>query len=177
MARRTTKQEAASTAPVVKETKDRKIPQDTMIAVVNNRTNELVYGSVRMAGVKYMWESFGETQYIEFAELVSMRGSAPRFFSENWIVVEPSEGYSTDEIYKALGVDRYYKHVVTPKTLDALFTKPLDYIKGEMEHYSESIKKLVYERAVQLRETGELDSISKFNAVKELAGVKDIIEG
>lgn len=163
--RKTTTKTAAANAAQKKQ----RVPSDTMIAVVNNRTNNLVYISTRMAGMKVDWDEFGDVQYLELAELNSMRGTNPRFFTENWVVVEPSGGYSAEEIYETLGVSRYYEHVVTPRTLDKLFDKPLDYIENEMRHYSEGIRRLVYERAKQLRATGKLDSISKYEMIERLA--------
>lgn len=171
MARKTTVSAAPKKEVTAKPvaTKMQRVPSDTMIAVVNNRTNNLVYVSSRMAGMKVEWEEFGDIQYIELAELNSMRGTNPRFFTDNWIVVEPSGGYSPEEIYETLGVSRHYKHVVTPKTLDKLFDKPLNFIEDEMKQYSKGVKKLVYERAKQLRAVGKFDSISKYEAIERLA--------
>lgn len=159
-----------------KVSKPRKVPLDTMILVVNNCPNELIYVSKHIAGMVIEWSEYGETQYLELSELNYMRSTDPKFFSNNWIVIEESDGYSPEEIYRTIGVDRYYKNAVTPLAIDNLLEKSAAEIKQQMDKYTLQTKKAVYERAVALMNAGRFDSISKLNVIKEEACIVDVID-
>ena len=78
-----------------------------------------------------------------------------------------------EEVYKTIGVSKYYEHVVTPETISSLLAKEPETIKTIMEKMSRGLKKTVYNYAVQRRDSGQFDSITKFNAIKEASGIID----
>lgn len=159
---------------VVKPSKPRRVPFDTLVAVVNNCPNELIYVSKHIAGMIVEWVEYGDVQYLELGELNYMRSTDPKFFANNWIIIEESEGYTPEEIYGTIGVDRYYKNVVTPITIDQLLEKSVAEIQAQMEKYTLQTKKAIYQRAVALMNAGRFDSISKLNAIKEEACIVDV---
>ena len=143
---------------------------------MSNCANPLIYKSKRQVGYQVEWEEYGVVEYMELSELVAMRSGSPRFFSDNWIVVldDPEEGgYTAEEVYKTIGVSKYYEHVVTPETISSLLAKEPETIKTIMEKMSRGLKKTVYNYAVQRRDSGQFDSITKFNAIKEASGIID----
>lgn len=154
----------------------RTVPRDTQVAVMSNCANPLIYKSKRQVGYQVEWEEYGVVEYMELSELVAMRSGSSRFFSDNWIVVldDPEEGgYTAEEVYKTIGVSKYYEHVVTPETISSLLAKEPETIKTIMEKMSRGLKKTVYNYAVQRRDSGQFDSITKFNAIKEASGIID----
>lgn len=154
----------------------RTVPRDAQVAVMSNCTNPLIYKSKRQVGYQVEWEEYGVVEYMEVSELIAMRSGSPRFFSDNWIVVldDPEEdGYTAEEVYKTIGVSKYYEHVVTPETISSLLAKEPETIKTIMEKMSNGLKKTVYNYAVQRRDSGQFDSITKFNAIKEASGIID----
>lgn len=151
--------------------KNRKVPLDTLIGVTNNVTNTLIYASKRMTGYSVEWEHYGETQYMELAELNSMRSTDPRFFKDNWVIIEDTDEYTADEIYSTLGVAAYYKHYVTPATIDNLFDKTASEIELEVSQFSKGMQETVYERAKALMAAGKFDSIQKFDAIKRASNI------
>lgn len=153
--------------------KMRKVPLTTVIGVTNNVTNTLIYASKHLVGYTVEWENYGETQFMELSELNAMRSTDPRFFRDNWVILEDSDGYTADEIYATLGVSNYYKHYVTPTTIDDLFDKSVSEIKTEVSKFSKGMQKTVYNRAKELMAAGRFDSIQKMDAIKKVVGVNE----
>ena len=89
----------------------KKITNSTMVECKNGVHGPLIYISSRTAGYMIEWEEFGEVQEIEYGELVAMRGSQPRFFRDNWILIEDAD------VLKALGVARITAMHSRQKTL------------------------------------------------------------
>ena len=54
-------------------------------------------------------------------EIVSMKNSQRRFFTDNWIILEDTEDYSAIELYEFLKVTKFYEHILTPDTIDSNF--------------------------------------------------------
>ena len=119
----------------VKETKfiptKKKIPLDTNISCKSAVRGTLTYLSKRMAGYQVMWNDFGDEEFLEFQELMSMRNTDLRFFKDNWIVIEDSDEYTAQEIMDALRVSQYYKANVDIDNFDSLFTESPDKIKTD----------------------------------------------
>lgn len=140
----------------------RKITNDTMIECKNGVHGPLIYVSGRNAGYVVEWENFGEVQDIDYGELLTMRGSQPRFFRDNWILIEDAE------ILKKLGVDRYYKNALTTENFDDVFHWSADEIRSKVATMSNGMKDSIRVRAKELVETGELDSRSAIKAFNEV---------
>lgn len=158
-------------AEIPKKKKNRKVPLDTMIGVTNNVSNTLIYVSKHMVGYSVEWERYGETQYMELSELNAMRSTDPRFFRDNWVILEDTDEYTADEIYSTLGVANYYKHYVTPTTIDELFDKTAPEIESEVAQFSKGMQKTVYARAKALMAAGKFDSIQKLDAIKRASNI------
>lgn len=167
----TTEDNAVEETTTKASKKNRKVPLETVIGVTNNVTNTLIYASKRMTGYSVEWEHYGETQYMELSELNAMRSTDPRFFKDNWVILEDTDEYTADEIYTTLGVANYYKHYVTPTTIDNLFDKTASEIELEVSQFSKGMQETVYERAKALMAAGKFDSIQKFDAIKRASNI------
>ena len=77
------------------------ITNDTMVSCRNGTAGNLIYKSLLNPGYTVEWDGFGDTQDLEYRELVSMRGNQRRFFEDNWILIDDYR------IIRKLGVDRY----------------------------------------------------------------------
>lgn len=140
----------------------RKITNDTMVECKNGTHGPLIYKSGRNAGYVVEWSEFGEVQDIDFGELLIMRGSQPRFFRDNWILIEDAE------ILKKLGVDRYYKNALTTDNFDDVFHWSAEDIRSKVCAMSDGMKDSIQVRAKELIKTGELDSRSVIKALNEV---------
>jgi len=160
----------------VKETKfiptKKKIPLDTNISCKSAVRGTLTYLSKRMAGYQVMWNDFGDEEFLEFQELMSMRNTDLRFFKDNWIVIEDSDEYTAQEIMDALRVSQYYKANVDIDNFDSLFTESPDKIKTEVSKMSSGLKSTVAMRAKQLYNDGKLYDLRCIRALEESLGVE-----
>lgn len=157
---------------VVKKTTPRKVPLDELVPVVSNCTTPLIYVSTRQNGYKVEWENYGDVDYMTVSELIAMRGSQRRFFTDNWIIIEDGE-YTADEVYARIGVTKLYEDVVTPETIKELLDDSLPNINIRMSKMSNGLKRTVYNYAMKLKDDGEFDSIKKLELIKSIAGYSD----
>ena len=151
----------------------RRVPLDVLVPVASNCVSPLIYVSKRQNGYKVEWENYGDVDYMQVSELIAMRGSARKFFTNNWIVINDDE-YTAEEVYNTIGVSKLYEDVVTPETIIALLNKPIPQIRSAMSKMSDGLKRTVYEYTVKLKNGGEFDSIKKFELIKDIAGYGDV---
>lgn len=140
----------------------KKITNDTMVECKNGVHGPLIYVSGRNAGYVVEWEDFGEVQDIDYGELLIMRGSQPRFFRDNWILIEDAE------VLKKLGVDRYYKNALTTENFDDVFHWSAADIRSKVPEMSAGMRDSIRVRAKELVKSGELDSRSVIKALNEV---------
>lgn len=145
---------------------ERVLPGDLLVPCVSMvRSGMLVYASKRQMGYKLKWRHFGDVQFIELAELMSMRSSDSRFFTENWIAIDDSFEYK-DRVLKVLRVDEMYANSIRPNDMEKLFVLSPAEICKKVSGLSASMKDSVYLTARNAIDTGELDSIAKIRALE-----------
>ena len=166
------KKEATTKKATVK--KPVRIAPDTMLTVVSNCLCPLTYTSKRLMGYTIEWEGFGSIQYMEYQEVVAMHNTDLRFFEDNWVVIEPTDEYTSEEIYEALRVDRYYKNYVSIDTIDDLLSRNAAEIKTEVSKFSSGMKDTIRRYAEKKQSDGDLDSMAKIEALKEALGINEM---
>lgn len=142
------------------------IDPTTLVEVKNNTAGRLVYASPRMMGYKIYWNEFGDTELMEYSELMTMRNSARRFFEDNLIWIDD------ETVREALNVTKYYKDAVSTRNLDDLFRMSVDVIKQKISLMSDSNKNAVAQRAQSAINSGKLDSVKKIRAIEEALDIK-----
>jgi len=153
-------------------TKKKKIPLDTDISCRSAVRGNLTYISKRMAGYQVVWNDFGDEEPIELQELISMRNTDLRFFKDNWIIIDDSEGYTAQEIMDYIKVSQYYNKNLNIDNFDSLFNESPDKIKEIVSTMSSGLKDTVAMRAKQLYNAGTLDSRKRIEALEESLGVE-----
>lgn len=153
----------------------RKVPPTTLVPVMSNCHTPLIYNSRRQNGYVVEWDSYGVIEYMEVSELIAMRSSALRFYRDNWIVIldcdDGENPYTAEEIYNSIGVASFYKNAVTPENIDKLLSKSSAAIEAAMEKLSMGARRTVYEYVCEKKESGEFDSIERFNVIQKMAGI------
>lgn len=163
MARRVTK----TTASKVDSAQDVfEITNDTMVSCRNGTAGNLIYKSLLNPGYTVEWDGFGDTQDLEYRELVSMRGNQRRFFEDNWILIDDYR------IIQKLDVDRYYRNSLTTDHFDEVFSMPADKIKEVVPSLPGGTKDAIASRAKDKIESGELDSRSAIKALEDSLSVE-----
>lgn len=124
----------------------------------------LTYQSKRMQGVNYEWDEFGSEQYIDLAELQSMRASNPRFFEENWILI------NDDEVLEFLHADKFYTSVKTIEDIYGLLESSSADIDKKVTGLSNSLKGTIAFLARKDIDRGKLDSNACIRALERATG-------
>ena len=128
--------------------KSAKIPLDTVVPVVCNVYGGATYISKKATGYIVEWDSFGDIEYIELGELVSMRNTDRRFFEDNWIVLEDVDDYTSVELYNFLKVGKYYEKYYTPETIDSIFDLEPSTLIRTISELSSGMKSTIASRAI-----------------------------
>lgn len=167
------KVETATTEVVTEETnKDTLVAKEVdihqMITVRNGFQGTLVYKDKR-TGADYRWDNFGDEQDIELSELRNARGSARKFFENNWFLFDEAW------VPEYLGVGRYYKHALNSENFDEIFSKSPEEIEATIPELTAGQRKSVEYRARQLIASGDIDSRKVVSALEKCLGV-DLIE-
>ncbi len=135
------------------------------VLVQNGFLGTLTYISKRN-GTPLMFNQFGDSDYISFGELQTMRSTQPAFFSNNWILIDD------DEILNALGVMKYYENSMKcVEDFYDFFNKPLKQFKAILGKLPSSQKSVLYAIAKEKIANGEIDSLKKIDALEEAFGV------
>lgn len=142
---------------VSKESRD----LNEMIPVKNITNSSLVYISKNNHGLRIDWTEFGEEVYIEYKELVNMRGSQRRFFEQPWIVCDW-------EVLEDLRVDQYYKDLIDLDNLDDIFALEPSALGTKLEKLPRGVRQLVADRANELVRNKELDSMNKIRKIEQV---------
>lgn len=156
----------------IKSNKKKSISTDYMIPVKSGVNGILVYVSKKTFGYEVEWNNFGDIEYIEYSELLSMRNTTKAFFENNWIYFEDTDDYTAQELYEALRVDRYYKNTVLGKDIDSIFDKTPDEIQKIITPLSKGIKETIALTARAKIDAGELDSIKRIEALEKSLNVE-----
>ena len=142
-------EKSAKTEPKqdVKKTISRavKIPLDIEVPVVCNVDGGATY--IARNGDTVDWDDFGSQEYMTLGEIVSMKNSQRRFFTDNWIILEDTEDYSAIELYEFLKVTKYYEHILTPDTIDSIFDMDDSTLIRTLSNHSAGMKSTVAARA------------------------------
>lgn len=149
-----------------------KIESDYLIPVKSNTGGVLYYKS-KKTGYEETWDETGTVIEMEYGELVSMRNSQKKFFINNWIVVEDTDDYTADEIYKALNVDKYYTSNGLYENIDDIFNFSAKKIEEIVPTLSKPVKETILTKAYTMlaEEDERLDSKAKVKALEKALGV------
>lgn len=138
---------------------------DMYVTVKNGFNGTLVYKS-KKTGERFVWDSFGDEQDIELAELKAAKNSYKAFFINNWFL------FDDPEVVEWLGMSQYYKHALNSESFDKLFEKTPDEIEAVVSELSHGQKKSLAFRAKQLISDGVIDSIKVINALERSLSVE-----
>lgn len=165
MAEMKEKAKAEAVEEIKEEEPKRKVVVDKnrLIPVMNITNHTLVYQS-RKTGAEWSWGLYGDTEYIEMQELLTMRSSQRRFLDEPWILI------MDDEAVSYLGLEKMYDKMVHPDNIDSVFNMGRDQFKEVLDTAPKGIAQLIVSRAKAKVDDGTLDSVQKIKAINEKFG-------
>ncbi len=120
---------------------------------------KLIYVSKRIQGYKEVWNGFGEEIPMEMAELYSMKNTDRKFFTENWIEVDPL-------VLRDLQMERYYTQSISIDTFDKLFELSESELKNKIDNMKEHIRNAFVLEAMKRVENGTLNNLKIISLIE-----------
>lgn len=163
-----TKKKVAEEAPEEKQkfvAKD--IDPNQYIVVKNGFQGKLVYISSR-THEKFVWDEFGDEQELELRELKNAKGSAKKFFENNWFLFDKDDAWVIDY----LGLSKQYKYALNLDDFDDLFQKDPKEIASIISKLSKGQKRSVAYRARKLIQDEVIDSNRIISTLEKSLGVE-----
>lgn len=165
----TTKPQATKTKQTENNDSKSKIKKqrdmNELIRVINITNSRLTYISKSQNGYRIDWDQFGEENWIEYKELLNMRGSQRKFFEEPWIMCD-------FDVLEDLKVDKYYKNIIDLDNLDTVFNKSAKELEKTLKIVPNGIKKLIVDRAIELIKNKALDRISVIETIEKTLNIE-----
>lgn len=146
--------------PELKKQRD----MNELIKVINITNTPLIYVSKNQVGYTLEWDGYLSENWIEYKELINMRNSQRSFFTEPWVICEW-------DVLKDLRVDSYYKNIIDLENLDVIFEQNPKDLEKTLKEVPDGIKKLIVDRAFELRREKKLDSL---NVIETIQNTYDI---
>ena len=146
--------------PMVKQQRD----MNEMISVVCITNTTLVYESKNQIGYRVDWDGFLQENWIEYKELINMRNSQRAFFEQPWVICDW-------DVLVDLKVDNYYKNIIDLEDLDSVFEKSSEELEKTLKIVPAGIKKLIVDRAFELRREKKLDSLSTIETIEKTLNI------
>lgn len=145
-------------APTPKK-KPRMLSHDTVVEVMNNTSGRLVYVSPRSM-ITWVWEEYGSTDLMTIQELLTMRSSQSKFFTEQWVMVQDQE------VIDYLKLNRYFEKTLTPDELEDFFYLPIDEMEKILADSNAGQKALIAATAKMKYENGTFADVNKIKMME-----------
>lgn len=142
--------------------------KDDLVDVINGTDGSLFYESPREIGYKVEWNNFGDTQQMEYSELVNMRSSYPIFFEKNWVM------FNDKNVMDALKVSKYYEDSDILKECKKIYAMRPNDIVNYISTLSAITKNQIKAEVKKSIESDELDSIKSIRAFEKAFNCKFI---
>lgn len=113
-----------------------------------------------------MWKftKFGQMEAIPYGELVAIRNRYFSYFSEGWLVVLDKD------VQEEFGLTKLYENILTPDNIDLVFKKPIEELEVLVKNLPEGMKNTFINKAQELYESGELDSLKVLKLIEDQFG-------
>ena len=140
------------------------ITNDYIVQVASAFHGKLIFRS-KNTGYKVIWNEFGEENTFTVRDLFDIRNGNREFFTHNWITIEDPRA---EEVYKLLGVDKFYGQIRSVKDVDKLILETeTEEMQDVIFSLSANNKEVVAKRAYELRQENILDSAKRIDAIEE----------
>ena len=150
-----------------------KIPNDYIIGIRSGVQGILTFTSSK-THCNLRIDQYGGTDTLTYEDLVSMKNSQLRFFTDNWIFIEDTDDFTAEEIYKALGVERYYKDILEIDDVDSVLAMRPDALQDRIKNMPKGVAQSIVTRARKLMLDGSdiMDSNKKIKIIEDTFNVE-----
>lgn len=119
----------------------RKIEPNELIEVRSVTENGLTYVSPK-TGLKVTWGRYGDVEYLDFSEIMTMRSMSRKFLEKPYVVIED------EDVVLKLGLNRIYDNVLTKEEAQGFLALPLEEMKKQIKELPEGSRELIGETAI-----------------------------
>lgn len=152
--------ESVSSAIPLQRLKKPSLDKNELIPVMNITNGSLVYQS-RKTGLEVKFERYGDIEYLEVGELLTMRSGQRRFLDEPWILI------MDNEVVNYLGLDKLYNKLENPQNIDNIFKFDNEAFEQIVTSSPRGYAQLIISRARAKIKDGTLDSVSKIKLLED----------
>jgi hypothetical protein len=141
------------------------LDKQMLVPIMNVTNGRLIYQS-RKTGSEFRFERYGDIEYMELYELLTMRSGHRRFLDEPFIIV------LDEEVAEFLGLSNSYKKLTHATEIDGIFDFQLEQFEDVIESIPKGLAHLVVSKAKEKIESKQLDSVQKVQAIEKVFNVK-----
>lgn len=145
---------------VSRPTKKKDIDRYEPIPVMNVTNGQLVYVS-KKSGAEWNWSQYGDVEYIEFQEILTMKSGQSRFFNEPYLIV------LDEDVVDYLGLTKMYDKLVDLNSLDKLLTVDQKSFENVIETSPRGIKLTIIQMLKDHVEANKEVSLKKIKYINE----------
>jgi len=138
-----------------KRTSKPKIDRYEQVPVMNITFGSLVYRS-KKSGLETIWGQYGDVEYIEFQELITMKSSSRGFFDEPFILI------LYEEVVDYFSLNKKYENI-SKDSIEKSFKLPFDGFKDFVDNAPKGVQSTIVSMAKDKVSRGELDSLRMIN--------------
>lgn len=132
--------------------KKKVIDRDSMVSCRNITSGRLTYIS-KKTGLETVWSEFGDTEFIDVAELLTMKSSQPKFLKEPWVFIDD------EDVAEYLGLKELYKNIIPIEEVDEFFSLSANEARKILPKLPKGMKVLIAEKARQGIQDGSLSNL------------------
>lgn len=177
------KEESTKETKETKKTTQKKpkrvvVDRDTEVVFMNNTNGSLFYRCPKTHSV-YDMQEYGNTDYITVEQLMIMNNTSRKMLKELWILLVDTadENVEIDDVIKYLGLDSLYSDEITPDSIEDFIVKSTDNkFETSLQKMGKTLSKKVVEHSLLLFKSGNLNSLSKINILKDFTNNEDLFE-
>lgn len=137
-----------------------RIDMNEMIPVYSAVEGKLIYVS-KKTGLEVVWGELGDEQFLEYGELMNMKASQPKFFSQPFVYIKD------EDVVEKLGLKDTYDKMIHPEDMDEFFNKSLSEMKLALENAPQGTKKSIANSAGRRVSAGTLFDIRKVKMLQK----------
>jgi hypothetical protein len=140
--------------------KKRIIERDEVVACRNLTSGKLIYIS-KKTGLETVWSVYGDEEYLEVGELLTMRSSQPKFLKNPWLLIDD------EEVVEYLGLKSIYDTILPVDELDSLFDLTVNEVRNILPKLPKGLRDLLAEKARQGIQDGTLNNLQVIRLLEQ----------
>jgi hypothetical protein len=145
--------------------KKKQIDKDQVVECRSVVSSGLTYVSKR-SHMQVDWNKYGDVEYIEVSELMTMKSSQPKFLTEPWIIIDD------EDVAEYLGLKQVYEQMIPVESIELfLNTTPLEDLKVALTKAPKGSKELVADKAREMVANKTLFDLRIIEVVNEVLNI------